>query len=116
MLPLTRIRELFAGRNGPRGRGPAAGVVPAPSVPDPTTPRTVARVALPAPDLAGLEAEARYHRDRLALYRARVLSAKPTSAARLRELQRISTAADARLRHAAGRESSDGPVNQHGPL
>jgi hypothetical protein len=73
-------------------------------------------VALPAPDLRALEAEARYHRDRLALYRARVLSAKPTSAARLRELQRISTAADARLRHAARRESSDGPVNQHGPL
>jgi hypothetical protein len=76
----------------------------------------VPRVALPAPDLPALEAEARYHRDRLALYRARVLSARPTSAARLRELQRISTAADARLRHAARRESSDATVNQHGPL
>jgi hypothetical protein len=62
-------------------------------------------VALPAPDLHELEALARYHRDRLALYRARVLSAKPASAARLRELQRISTAADARLRHAARREA-----------
>jgi hypothetical protein len=65
-------------------------------------------VALPAPDLQELEAQARYHRDRLALYRARVLTAKPSSAARLRELQRISTAADARLRHAAGRDDSDG--------
>jgi hypothetical protein len=67
----------------------------------------VARVALPRPDLKALEAEARYHRDRLALYRARVLSAKPSSAARLRELERISTAADARLRHAAGPDGSD---------
>jgi hypothetical protein len=53
------------------------------------------------PDLQELEAEARYHRDRLALYKARVLSAKPASAARLRELEQISTAADARLSHAA---------------
>jgi hypothetical protein len=54
-----------------------------------------------AADLQVLEAEARYHRDRLALYRARVLTGKPTSAARLRELQRTWEAADARLRHAA---------------
>ena len=57
-----------------------------------------------------LEAEARYHRDRLALYRARVLSAKPASAARLRELQRISTAADARLRHARDAMAPTEPV------
>ena len=63
--------------------------------------RAVGRAALPPPDLPELEAQARYHRDRLALYRARVLSAKPASAARLRELQRASAAADARLRHAA---------------
>jgi hypothetical protein len=54
-------------------------------------------------DLRRLEAEARYHRDRLALYRARVLTAKPTSAMRLRELERTSSAADARVRHARGR-------------
>jgi hypothetical protein len=53
-------------------------------------------------DLPQLEAEARYHRDRLALYRARVVSARPTSPGRLRELERISAAADARLRHAQG--------------
>ena len=52
------------------------------------------------PDLSSLEAEARYHRDRLALYRARVLSAKPTSSGRLQELERTAAAADARLRHA----------------
>lgn len=49
-----------------------------------------------------LEAEARYHRDRLALYRARVYNSKPTSLGRLRELERISHAADARLRTARG--------------
>jgi hypothetical protein len=47
-----------------------------------------------------LEAEARYHRDRLALYRARVLGAKVTSPVRLRELERTSRAADDRLRAA----------------
>ena len=52
------------------------------------------------PDLSILEAEARYHRDRLALYRARVLSAKPTSSGRLQELERAAAGAAARLRHA----------------
>lgn len=57
---------------------------------------------MPASELPQLEAEARYHRDRLALYRARLLSARPASPSRLRELERISAAADARLRHARG--------------
>jgi hypothetical protein len=50
-----------------------------------------------------LAAEARYHRDRLALYRARIVSSKPTSPSRLRELEQTSRAADARLRAARGR-------------
>jgi hypothetical protein len=50
-----------------------------------------------------VEAEARYHRERLALYRARALSGKPTSRARLQELERASASADARLRHLRGR-------------
>ena len=56
----------------------------------------------PSFELQRLDAEARYHRDRLALYRARVLSARPTSPGRLRELERISAGADARLRRARG--------------
>ena len=56
-----------------------------------------------AAEVQRLEAEARYHRDRLALYRARVLSARPTSVGRLRELERISESADARLRRARDR-------------
>ena len=73
---------------------------------------------LPAPDLQELEAQAHYHRDRLALYRARVLTAKPASAARLRELQRASAAADARLRTllpsplAGGRQAASGGVGE----
>jgi hypothetical protein len=55
---------------------------------------------LPTPDLVQLEAEARYHRDRLALYRARAYSGRDTSDTRLRELERTSAAADERLRHA----------------
>jgi hypothetical protein len=60
---------------------------------------------MPARDPAQsrLEAEARYHRDRLALYRARIVSSKPSSPGRLRELERISRAADGRLRAARGR-------------
>jgi hypothetical protein len=60
---------------------------------------------MPARDPADsrLEAEARYHRDRLALYRARVYNSKATSLGRLRELERTSRAADARLRAARDR-------------
>ena len=70
-----------------------------------------------AVDASIAEAQARYHRDRLALYRARVLSAKPASAARLRDLQRASAAADARLRHAERPDATAAKdSDQHGPL
>jgi hypothetical protein len=52
------------------------------------------------PDVVQLEAEERYHRERLALYRARSYGSRPTSSARLRELGRIWEAAKARLTHA----------------
>jgi hypothetical protein len=102
MLLLQRLGELVA--RGKKARrltsGGAPDPLPTPSVSRPVTARAVAGAALPAPDLNELEAQARYHRDRLALYRARVVSAKPTSPARLRDLERASAAADARLRHA----------------
>ena len=102
MLLLRRVGELVGRRKKARRPGSdAPDSLPTTSVPRSATPRAVARAALPAPDLQELEAQARYHRDRLALYRARVQSAKPTSATRLRELERASAAADARLRHAA---------------
>ena len=69
----------------------------------PTAPRRRPAAASP-PDieLEQLEAEARYHRDRFDLYRARVISgsSSTTSAARLRELERAATAAAERLAHA----------------
>jgi hypothetical protein len=102
MLLLPRVRELVARRKATRRLGPGVSdPLPTPPVPRPASPPAVARAALPAPDLPELEAHARYHRDRFALYRARVLGAKPANVARLRELQRASAAADARLRHAA---------------
>jgi hypothetical protein len=82
------------------GRRRAARAARAPIVPERTPPAPPEAAALPAPDLDELEAQAKYHRDRLALYRARTLSARPTSSVRLRDLQRASAAADARLRHA----------------
>lgn len=54
-------------------------------------------------DVAVANAEARYHRDRLALYRARVQSGKPSSLARLRELERAATRAEDWARRARGR-------------
>jgi hypothetical protein len=53
-------------------------------------------------ELEQLAAEARYHRDRFELYRARVISASPvaTSTTRLRDLERTATAAADRLTHA----------------
>jgi hypothetical protein len=59
-----------------------------------------------AADLSALEAQARYHRDRLALYRARMQGSHPASLARLRELEHAATAADDRLRTA--RRLADG--------
>jgi hypothetical protein len=102
MLLLRRLGELVARRKHARRLGSGApNLLAAPRVPRPAGPPAVARAGLPAPDLHELEAQARYHRDRLALYRARVLSAKPASTARLRDLERTSAAADARLRNAA---------------
>jgi hypothetical protein len=55
-----------------------------------------------------LELEARYRRERLALYRARIYSDRPTTAVRLRELERLSHQAEQRLRTARSR--SPGPT------
>jgi len=50
--------------------------------------------------LERLEAEAQHHRNRLALYNAKVLTGRPSDQMRLEELRRISAGADARLAHA----------------
>jgi hypothetical protein len=50
--------------------------------------------------IALLEAEARFHGERLALYRARRYGSRPTSEARFRDLKRASRRADEHLRQA----------------
>jgi hypothetical protein len=55
--------------------------------------------------IALLEADARFHRERLALYRARRYGSRPTSEMRFRELQRASRLADHRLQLARAGES-----------
>ena len=49
------------------------------------------------PSLDELRVEALYHRDRLALYRAKVLTGRPTTPTRLRELERAAASSKARL-------------------
>lgn len=60
-------------------------------------------------DLTDLEHQARYHRDRLALYRARMHGSHPTSVGRMEELQRAATAAEERLRAARRRANHTPP-------
>ncbi len=56
---------------------------------------------MPRPQrIEDLRAEARYARERYDLYRAKTYGPRPTSTARLRELERISEGAEARLRRA----------------
>ena len=56
--------------------------------------------------LEQLSAEARYHRQRLDLYRARLYGGRAVSPARLEEFQRASDEADARLRRERDAASS----------
>jgi hypothetical protein len=50
--------------------------------------------------LEELEAAARYHRERLELYRAKVYGSRPTTVVRLRELERACEYAERNLRRA----------------
>jgi len=66
-----------------------------------------------SPTIESLEAEARYARERYDLYRAKTYGPRPTSLARLRELERIHQGADARLERArqAQRAQAAGDVS-----
>jgi hypothetical protein len=71
-----------------------------PPAPTHVTPRPApAPEPASTPDLEQIAAEARYHRDRLALYRARMHRAV-ASLSGLRQPERAAEAADVRLRHA----------------
>ena len=56
-----------------------------------------------------LREEARYRRERLALYKARLYGGRARSETKLRELQRASDGAAARVRRAENRASTEGP-------
>ena len=62
-----------------------------------------------APRIQALRAQARYHRERLDLYRAKLYALRPTTMTRLRELERIDRDAEARLR---GAEQERAPHNK----
>jgi hypothetical protein len=53
-----------------------------------------------SPSIADLLAEARYHRHRYDLYKAKMYGSRPTRMTRLRELERAVHGAEARLRRA----------------
>jgi hypothetical protein len=59
----------------------------------------------PSQDIEQLEAQARYHRERLELYRARIYGSRPTTAAGLRERERLYEHAERRLRRAQEQET-----------
>ena len=50
--------------------------------------------------IEALREDARYRRERLALYRARLYGGRPLDASKLQELERSADGAAARLRHA----------------
>lgn len=52
------------------------------------------------PSIEDLRAEARYHRERYDLYRAKMYGLRPTTMTRLRELERAHEGAQARLQQA----------------
>jgi hypothetical protein len=53
-----------------------------------------------SPVIEDLRAEARYHRERYDLYRAKMYGLRPTTMGRLRELERAHQGAESRLRRA----------------
>jgi hypothetical protein len=58
-----------------------------------------------SPRIEELQADARYHRERCALYRAKMYGLRPTTLTRLRELERAHRGAETRLRRAKDAES-----------
>jgi hypothetical protein len=57
------------------------------------------------PELRALLDDARHAQERVRLYRAKVYGSRPSSLARLRELERIAARAQDRLRHAQRQQS-----------
>jgi len=66
--------------------------------------------------LDDLRVQARYARERYDLYKAKAYGQRPTSPARLRELQRASDLAEARLRAAEADERRAGTTGDSPPV
>jgi hypothetical protein len=66
--------------------------------------------------LEDLRDEARYHRERRDLYRAKMHGGRPTSPARLRELERTLALADSRLQRAERDTSSERDTGSPKPV
>ncbi len=69
-------------------------------------PSVTAAVVSTSHRIEEMRSEARYARERYDLYRAKMYGMRPTSASRLRELERIHQGAEARLRRAEQEELS----------
>ena len=65
------------------------------------------------PSIEALEAEARYHRQRYDLYRAKTYALRPTTGARLRELERACRSAETRLNRARRQRSDASEPQAH---
>jgi hypothetical protein len=62
--------------------------------------------------LEDLKVQARYHRDRRDIYRAKMHGRTPTSTGRMRELERAFALADSRLRRAEREKSTPQPMER----
>ena len=62
-----------------------------------------------APRIEEMRAEARYHRERYDLYRAKMYGQRPSSEGRLRELERVCLGAESRLKAAEAKLERDQP-------
>ena len=103
----ARVREGLAGRQEiagglARGRSarPAGGAMDRQALGRERPTSSVERVEAARDEREQLREEARYRRERLALYRARLYGGRAASQGKLRELQRASDGAAARLRRA----------------
>lgn len=68
---------------------------------------------MPTDHLGDLRAQAQYARERYQLYKAKAYGQRPTSAERLRELQRACEQAEARLRFAEAEQQGARDAGKH---
>ena len=100
----SRLRHAISALRGlPRRTTPD----PPPAPDEPPAPDDSPAPPTPEPfsddRLEALRADARYHRERYELYRARSYGMRPTSASRMRELERAQAQAEERLAQAEAR-------------